>query len=529
MPAHRRLLIVTPLLLSLLACSLGSSVGPTGAPDTATHPASVAPVELDLCSLLTASEVANALGEEVVLQPGLQTGACTFGTTTSPQPKSVAVSAAQGDQARDLVQMAASLGLLFGGDATSQQIAEDLQDNAASMPLEQVVEKSNSLLAPLGYAYTPTGTPDNPTTWGWNPLGSGSLQQVRGETYLAVSVIGLDEAGARVLASKLLQLSNGRLPAAFTIDLAESLRVEYTVSPPTAAPEPSPTPAPPASMTVWVADYQAGRVARIDAATGMVLADIKVGPRPKSLAVGENAVWVGNEGDGTVSRIDPTTNQVVATIPIGKKGFLRLAVGEGRVWAAACLDKVVAVIDPATNTVTHTVSAEGCWNVALGGGAVWVPVGERTVVRINPETLTAIPAIFVQSGPSEIASGFGSMWVANVNAMTISRFDPESREVSATLSSGLDHAKHGLRGLATGEGRVWLATSDGVQGFDPQANTLAVTFHAVSDPWFMTTANGLLWVTTGSADGIVVLDPATGEVIRRVVWGVAPYAIAAGP
>lgn len=238
---------------------------------------------------------------------------------------------------------------------------------------------------------------------------------------------------------------------------------------------------------------------------------------------------MGSEGDGTVSRIDPTTNRVVATIPIGKKGFLRLAVGEGRVWAAACLDKVVAVIDPATNTVTDTVSADGCWNVALGGGAVWVPVGERTVVRINPETLTAIPAIFVQSGPSEIASGFGSMWVANVNAMTISRFDPDSRELSATFASGLDHAKHGLRGLATGEGRVWLATTDGVQGFDPQANTLAVTFHAVSDPWFITMANGLVWVTTGSADGIAVLDPTTGDVVRRVVWGVAPLAIAAGP
>jgi len=526
---HRRLLIIAPLLLSLLGCALGSPGTPIAEPSTATASAPIVPVNLDLCSLLTATEVSEALGEEVVVQPGLQTGACTYGTTTSAQPKSVGVSAAQGDQARDLVQMAASLGLLFGRDATSQQIAQDLKDNAASMPLEQVVEKANSLLAPLGYVYTPSGTPDNPTTWGWNPLGSGSMHQVREETYLAVSVIGLDEAGARALASKLLQLSNGRLPAAFTIDLAESLRVEFTVSPPTTAPEPSPTPAPPANMTVWVADYQAGRVARVDAATGMVLADIQVGPQPMSIAVGENAVWVGNEGDGTVSRIDPATNQVVATIPIGKRGFLRLAAGEGRVWVAACLDKLVAVIDPATNTVIDTVPADACWNVALGGGAVWVPVGERAVVHINPKTLVAIPAVFVQSGPSEIASGFGAMWVANVNAMTISRFDPESRQVTATLSTGLDKAKHNLHGLATGEGQVWLATSDGVQGFDPETNMLAVTFHAVSDPWFMTTANGFLWVTTGSADGIVVLDPATGDVFRRVVWGVAPFAIAAGP
>lgn len=529
MPTHRRLLIVAPLLLGLLGCALGSRTNPTAESITATAPVPVVPVSLDLCSLLTATEVSGALGEEVVVQPGLQTGACTFGTTTSPQPKSVGVSAAQGDQARDLVQMAASLGLLFGGDATSQQTAQDLKDNAANMPLVEVVQKANSLLAPLGYVYIPLGPTGGATTWGWNPLGSGSLQQVQDETYLAVSVVGLDEAGSQALASKLLEMANGRLPSAFTIELSESLRVEFTVSPPTAAPEPTPTLVPLDNKTIWVADRQTGRVARIDATTGTVVAAIRVGPFPMSIAVGQNAVWVGNEGDGTVSRIDPATNQVVATIPIGKKGFLRLAADEDRVWVAACLDKVVAIIDPTTNTVTHTVTAEGCWNVALGGGAVWVPVGERTVVRIDPETFVAIPAVIVQSGPSEIASGFGAMWVANANAMTISRFDPQTRQVTATLSTGLDKAKHNLLGLATGQGRVWLATTDGILGFDPNTNALAVTFHAAPDPWFLTTANGSLWVTTNSADGILELDPATGDVVGQVVWGAAPLAIAAGP
>lgn len=165
------------------------------------------------------------------------------------------------------------------------------------------------------------------------------------------------------------------------------------------APEPTATPAPPTNSTVWVSDRQAGRVARIDAATGNVLAEVTVGSQPTSIAVSEDAAWVGNEGDGTISRIDPATNQVVATISIGQKGFLRLAAGEGRVWAAACLDKVVKVIDPAIKEVTASVPAEGCWNVALGGGQVWVPIGERTVMRIDPVALTSIPAIFVQSWP----------------------------------------------------------------------------------------------------------------------------------
>ncbi len=72
-------------------------------------------------------------------------------------------------------------------------------------------------------------------------------------------------------------------------------------------------------------------MARIDTATGSILAEVTVDDTTTSIAVGEGAVWVGNEGDGTVSRIDPATNQVVAAIRIGQKGFMRLAAGEGRV------------------------------------------------------------------------------------------------------------------------------------------------------------------------------------------------------
>ncbi|MBM3122930.1 MAG: YncE family protein [Chloroflexi bacterium] len=517
------------LAITLLGCALGTSGAPEPTAITASLPPPAETVLLDLCTLLTGDEVAQALGEAVELQARLQTGACSFAATSGAQPKSVAVSAAQGAQARDLVQMAASLGLLFGGSPEAQAMAQDLQANADSMPLQEVVSKANSLLAPLGYIYTPVESAAGATSWGWNPMGAGSLQQVLGETYLSVSVVGMDEAGARSLADGLLTIAAARLPAAFTIELEDSLRIEFTAAPPTAVPEPSATPESPTAGTLWVADRNAGRVARIDAATGSVLADIPVGPFPNSIAVGDDAVWVGNEGDGSVSRIDPSTNQVVATIPIGKKGFLRLAAGEGRVWVAACLDKLVAVIDPMANSVVDTVDVDSCWNVALGGGAVWVPTGERTVTRIDPESLTAIPAVFVQSGPSEISSGFGSMWTANVNAMNLSRFDPQTRQVTATLATGLEKASHSLLGLAAGEGRVWVASNAGILGFDPESNQLAVTFYSVQEPWNLATAGGLLWVTTNGPEGILGLDPETGEVIRKVLWGVSPLTIAAGP
>jgi len=248
MRTHRALLAILGLLLGSIACGLQdrSADTPAIADTPSPEPQAASPVNLDLCTLLTATEVSDALGEAVEVQPGLQTGACSYATTSSSQPKSVAVSAAQGTQARDLVQMSASLGLLFGGNADSQRIADDLQANAASMSLQEVVEKANTLLVPLGYAYSAAGTQDLPAIWAWNPMGAGSLQQIDGETYLAVSVVGLDEAAAKSLTTTLLALAGERLPAAFTIELAESLRVEFTVQAPTLAPEPTPTLVPPA-------------------------------------------------------------------------------------------------------------------------------------------------------------------------------------------------------------------------------------------------------------------------------------------
>jgi YVTN family beta-propeller protein len=527
----RGLVVVLSLILFSFSCSLQQSSGAAPPqPDTPTaEPPAATPVNLDLCELLTTAEVSEALQEPVEVQPGLQTGACSYATTGGAQPKSVSVSAAQGSQARDLVQMSASVGLLFGANYETQKVADDLKANAASMSLQEVVEKANRLLVPIGYTYSAAGNQTTPAIWGWNPMGAGSLEQVDGETFLAVSVVGLDEQSALSLATRLLALADARLPAAFTIDLAESLQVQFTAEVPASTQVPTATPEPSVNRTIWVADRMAGRVARIDAATGNILAVIGVGSGPASIAIGEGAVWVANQGDGTVSRIDPAANQTVASIPVGQKGFLRVAAGEGRVWVAACLDKVVKVIDPATNAVTASVPAEGCWNVAVGGGQVWVPVGEQYVLHINPSTLSAIPNVIVQSGPSEIVSGFGSMWVANVNAMTVSRIDPLSREVTATLKTGLDHAEDSLRGLATGEGRVWLSSTAGVLGFDPDSDTLAVTFSTVADPWFMATAGGALWVTTDAPGGIFALDPTDGALLRQVPWGTAPFAIAAGP
>lgn len=68
---------------------------------------------------------------------------------------------------------------------------------------------------------------------------------------------------------------------------------------------------------MWVANHDERSVARIDLASGKVVADISVPSEPHRVAYGAGAVWVGNWHDDSVSRIDPATNRVVGSpIPI---------------------------------------------------------------------------------------------------------------------------------------------------------------------------------------------------------------------
>ena len=61
----------------------------------------------------------------------------------------------------------------------------------------------------------------------------------------------------------------------------------------------------------------AGRVARVDAETGAVVARIRVHDDSHGVRFGFGAVWVTSAGQGTVTRIDAVTNAVVASSPVG--------------------------------------------------------------------------------------------------------------------------------------------------------------------------------------------------------------------
>lgn len=86
---------------------------------------------------------------------------------------------------------------------------------------------------------------------------------------------------------------------------------------------------------MWVSEGGSNTVARIDPATGAVLARVPTGWTPADGTVGpDGLVWIPNLQSHDVTVIHPATNSVVRTVPVGP-GRSVLTVAFGDVWSPA--------------------------------------------------------------------------------------------------------------------------------------------------------------------------------------------------
>ncbi|MBD0330530.1 MAG: hypothetical protein ICV64_10575 [Thermoleophilia bacterium] len=84
---------------------------------------------------------------------------------------------------------------------------------------------------------------------------------------------------------------------------------------------------------------------------------------------------------------------------------------------------------------------------ACAQDAVWrIALGDR------PGSPRSIDRIRVGDAPQAVAAGEGAVWVANTGDGTVSRIDPATGEVGATIGLG-----HRPGAVAVGEGFVWVA------------------------------------------------------------------------
>jgi YVTN family beta-propeller protein len=246
---------------------------------------------------------------------------------------------------------------------------------------------------------------------------------------------------------------------------------------------------------VWVANRGERTLARINPRTGNVERRISMqGAVPKDIEAGAGGVWVANAAYNEVVRVSPDANEVVKRIPVdqcfGYEGSI--AVDERSVWFVCGIG--ISRIDPARNVPHGSRYLGGVpRGIAVGLDAVWVSNLDNTVSRIRPRTsqitnrLTVagdprpryrvwrglgecVPSgqdlaargeeegvaigsesIAVGDGPVDVAVGAGGVWVANSRDGTVSRIDPQTNEVVATIRLG-----NSPKAIAVGGGEVWV-------------------------------------------------------------------------
>lgn len=216
---------------------------------------------------------------------------------------------------------------------------------------------------------------------------------------------------------------------------------------------------------VWVATGSDNHLVRIDARSGGVQARAQISQdryaSAYAIAAGANAIWVGSGSD--VFKIDPSSHELVGRLHYGG-GINDIAVYGGSVWIVSS-GETVARLSQTTLLPTGEASI-GVIPTALatGGGSVWVaapaPFGQHAAVwRLDPATVrvtqtTPLGKVIGFPPTLEIAFSEGAVWVASYDAGTVTRLDPATGNIVATIQIGRHPS-----GIAVGANRVWVTVS----------------------------------------------------------------------
>jgi YVTN family beta-propeller protein len=132
--------------------------------------------------------------------------------------------------------------------------------------------------------------------------------------------------------------------------------------------------------------------------------------------------------------------------------------------------------------------------VTVGGGAVWVTTGD-------------VP-IDVDRQPLGIAVAGGSVWVASMLDETVTRIDPASNRVVATIPVPGSPAA-----VAAAGGTLWVSGNRGLSRIDPASNQVTPVGVCCGD---LAAGAGALWVASGMDNTVLRVDPVSGRVVARI-------------
>ena len=219
-----------------------------------------------------------------------------------------------------------------------------------------------------------------------------------------------------------------------------------------------------ADGSLWVTQYGAAKLLRIDLTTGKVIARIEVGGSPGGVIAAGGAVWVHDWERGRLLELDPRTDRVVKALTVGTNNS-DIAFAAGSVWTVDRRGGLLRV-DPATATVTRRLSLGAAATLpsdppsgstlAPAGDILWVVAGDGDIAELDARTGRIVgrahgPALPVESTRRAVADDSG-LWISSPVHRQVIHIDARTRRVTRLRIAGEPGA------LAVVDGRLWVGT-----------------------------------------------------------------------
>jgi streptogramin lyase len=164
------------------------------------------------------------------------------------------------------------------------------------------------------------------------------------------------------------------------------------------------------------------RVARVDARSLRVVAQIPVMAGAAGVRVARGAVWVTNPDNDVVQRIDPRRGRVAGTLRTGDMPRFLTADRTG-LWILNQADGTATHVDPRTGArATTDIGMHGSGGgIAAGARWIWARGSERMLTRVDPRTRQVIERYGPNVGSGSVVVGFGAVWVSAPSIGTLWR------------------------------------------------------------------------------------------------------------
>lgn len=159
----------------------------------------------------------------------------------------------------------------------------------------------------------------------------------------------------------------------------------------------------------------------------------------------------------------------------------------------------------------------------IGAGSVWVGNhADASVSRIDPATNRVVATVEINGEATGMLFAFDAVWTFGALTGLLHRIDPATNEVVAEIR--LEGTGGGINGLATDGSHVWVSENSGfAYRIDPASNEVAAQVEVLSEGCGpganLTFSAGAIWYACWEQPRLWKIDPETAQVTRRFELG----------